>query len=157
MKADKKQITFRMPMIELLIIVGVFAIVSVLIVRMFISTDRLQAKAVNISSSVMEVESIAELLKGSKSSEDLFQQIGAKQVDGMQNSYIIYYDKEWNQSKENIYNIILIEHVQESIVSGVLDTYQVIAYDKKNIESVKENEIALCDITVKKYRNILSE
>lgn len=150
---DNKQNSFRMPMIEMIIIIGIFAIISVLIVRMFISTDHLQGKAVNVSRSVMEAESIAEYIKGSDSSSNIWEELGAEKLEETQDSYVIYYDREWNKVEKDASNIIVIHTFEEIDEYGSMSTYQILAYDKESLSMITEQDIALCELTVKNYQN----
>ena len=63
--ADKydKQKTARLPLIESVIIIAIFAVVSVIIMQMYLSADRIQKKAVNISKATILAENRAEELK----------------------------------------------------------------------------------------------
>ena len=149
MGSEKKHSTFRLPMVEMIIIIGIFSVVSLLIVKMFVSTDKLQAKAVNISRAVMEAESLAELIKGSKAT-DILQDIGARQLED-HNGYVLFYDKEWNQVEEENSNLIMIEYEAIPDDYGTLDTYQIIAYAQESYDFLDEN--VLCDLIVKKYRS----
>ena len=60
--ADKydKQKTARLPLIESVIIIAIFAVVSVIIMQMYLSADRIQKKAVNISKATIMAENRAE-------------------------------------------------------------------------------------------------
>lgn len=154
METEKKQNSFRLPMIEMVIILGVFAVISVLIVRMFVSTDRMSTKALNISRAVIETESIAETLKGREVSEALFRDIGAVEAKNTDDTYFIYYDKYWNVLKEEVKseakNVIVI-HFTESISEyGDMNTYQITAYESEDGEQINESDEPLCDLTVKK-------
>lgn len=150
MEDEKKFNAFRIPMIELMTIIGIFSVVSVLIVQMFLSTDKMQARAINISRGVLEAESLAESIKGSDDS-NILQILGAKVWEGKENSYTLFYDKEWNPVDVENSNLIIIEY--ESVLDdiGTLDTYRIIAYAEGKPENIDESDNALCNLIVKKY------
>ena len=81
--ADKydKQSTARLPLVESVIIIAIFAVVSVVIMQMYLSANRLQEKAVNISKATILAENKAEELKSGK------WDINTR-----------YYDSEWNET-----------------------------------------------------------
>lgn len=150
MEAEDKQHLYRIPMIELITMLGVFVIVSVLIAKMFISTNRLQHKAVDISHSLMKVETVAEYIKGSNRVEETLVGLGAKAMKDTDH-YVIYYDKDWNPvSNEDTY-MILINHKEEKSTYGIFDIYDIQAYDIGRYSAVKKEEEPLSDLTVKKY------
>lgn len=152
MEAEKKQNSFRLPMIEIVIILGVFAVISVLIAKMFVSTDQIRSKAENISRAVLETESIAEILKGRDVSKTLFEEIGAKESQNTDSTYFIYYDKFWNTVKEDAKNVIIIHYTETDDEYGGMITYQISAYTAKNDEEFDESEKPLCDLIVKKLK-----
>ena len=83
--ADKydKQKTARLPLIESVIIIAIFAVVSVIIMQMYLSADRIQKKAVNISKATILAENRAEELKsGSKDYSTRFYDNDWKEIPG---------------------------------------------------------------------------
>ncbi len=83
--ADKydKQKTARLPLIESVIIIAIFAVVSVIIMQMYLSADRIQKKAVNISKATILAENRAEELKaGSKDYTTRFYDNDWKEISG---------------------------------------------------------------------------
>lgn len=152
MNVEKKQNSFRLPMIEMIIILGTFVVVSVLIMKMFVATERIRTKAENISRAVLETESIAEILKGREVTSELFDELSAAKIEKTENTYIIYYDSEWNDVVEESNHIIVIEHTDEQREFGGMDTFYVTAYDSDNMEALEENNEALCNLVVKKMK-----
>ena len=61
---SQKSNSFRAPLLELVIIIGIFAIVSVYLLRMFMVSDKLQGKAVATTTAVVKTTSVAEFIKG---------------------------------------------------------------------------------------------
>lgn len=153
MNVEKKRNSFRLPMIEIIIILGTFVLVSVLIMKMFVATERIRTKAENISRAVLETESIAEILKGREVTSELFDALSAAKLEKTENTYIIYYDNEWNDAavEESNY-IIVIEHIDEQREFGGMDTYYVTAYDSEYKEVLEGKNQALCNLVVKKIK-----
>lgn len=61
--SEKGKSTFNMPMAELVIIVGIFAVISVFLMRLYMSADSLQSSAVDISRATIIAQTAAEELK----------------------------------------------------------------------------------------------
>ena len=76
----------RLPLVESVIIIAIFALVSVAIMRLYVSADKLQGRSVNISKATIMAENRIEALKS-----------GAEQVSGTEK---VYLDKEWNSCGE---------------------------------------------------------
>lgn len=150
METEDKQHSYRIPMIELITMLGVFVIVSAFIAKMFISTNRLQYRAANISHSLMKVETVAEYIKGSNRVEETFSGLGAKAMKDSDH-YVIYYDKDWNPVSNEDAFIIIINHREEKSTYGILDIYEIKAYDFGRYSAVNGEEEPLSDLTVKKY------
>ncbi|MCR5331871.1 MAG: hypothetical protein K6E62_11910 [Lachnospiraceae bacterium] len=80
--ADKydKQSTARLPLVESVIIIAIFAVVSVVIMQMYLSANRIQKKAVNISKATILAENRAEGIR-----------------NGSESWTVMYYDSDWNE------------------------------------------------------------
>ena len=76
----------RLPLVESVIIIAIFALVSVAIMRLYVAADKLQGRSVNISKATIMAENKIEALKS-----------GAEKADGSQK---VYFDKEWNSCSE---------------------------------------------------------
>lgn len=89
-KAEEKSNSFRAPLLELVIIIGFFAIVSVYLLRMFMAADSLQGRAVATTKALVRAESLAESIKA----RDDF------------TPEVFYYTKGWEESsKESAYTL----------------------------------------------------
>lgn len=152
MNVEKNRNSFRLPMIEIIIIVGTFAVISVLIMKMFVATERMRTKAEDISRAVLEAESIAETLKGREVTSELFDELSATKSEITENTYIIYYDSEWNDVVNESNHFIVIEYIDEQREFGGMDTFYVTAYDSDYKEVLEENNQALCNLVVKKMK-----
>lgn len=149
---EKQHNSLRLPFIEIILILGIFTVLSVLIARIFVATDQIRIKAEEISRGVIEAENIAEQIKGHKVDDELYKRLGAyKEEEGNasedeKSSYIIHYDKDWNViSAKGDYSIII--SLEEKPTSyGGMDTYKVIAY-----KGVEEKNV-ICNLIIKKIR-----
>lgn len=68
---EEKTKSFRMPLIEIIIVVAVFAIVSVFIMRMYVSADKLQHESELMSRAVIELQNEAEIFKGLSATDNV--------------------------------------------------------------------------------------
>lgn len=86
--AGKKNGSARLPLIEAVIIIAVFAIVSVAIMRMYVAADSLKGESVAISHATILARNAAEEVK-----------------NGGEYDYTRYYDKDWNEvlTAEDVY------------------------------------------------------
>ncbi len=123
--ADKydKQNTARLPLIESVIIIAIFAVVSVVIMQMYLSADRIQKKAVNISKATILAENLVEEIKAGSAD------IGTR-----------YYDNEWhdlgNRESEAVFKMTC--SIKESIseTSGSFTVYKITVTDKTGEELI---------------------
>lgn len=149
---EKQHNSLRLPFIEIILILGIFTVLSVLIARIFVATDQIRIRAEEISRGVIEAENIAEQIKGHKVDDELYKRLGAYKEEkenaseDEKSSYIIHYDKDWNViSVKGDYSIIIsLEEKQTSY--GGMDTYKVIAY-----KDVEEKNV-ICNLIIKKIR-----
>lgn len=116
-KNDGQSNSFRAPLLELVIIIGIFAIVSVYLLRMFMVADRFQGKAVATTKSIVKAESVVEFIRGTEASNtaDLAGKLQAE--FGLKSSrakeYVINYDKSWKET-ETAGAYILVVNLSES-------------------------------------------
>ena len=124
--ADKydKQSTARLPLVESVIIIAIFAVVSVVIMQMYLSADRIQKKAVNISKATILAENLAEELK-----------TGAGDIETR------YYDNNWkdlgNNGSEAAFKMtcsMQVENVNRSY--GSFTVYKITVTDKAGEELI---------------------
>ena len=110
--------SFRIPMIELVIVIGVFAVISIFLVRMFLGTNRLMNHATDISHAVISAESVAEQIKNTASIGETANLLHMVAYDNTSLNYCIYYDKDWNQTVEPSEHIIIVTSSIEKKTSG---------------------------------------
>ena len=142
--------SFRMPMIELILVIGIFAVISVFLVQMFMGTSRLQDKANDISRALIQAQTIAEQIKNSASIGETAKLLEMDNFDNSSLHYCIYYDSNWNQTKSPSTNIILITSSVDKMENGRLVSAIIKAYACRDVESTKEKE-ALVELTASKW------
>lgn len=112
--------SFRMSMLEIILVIGIFAIISLILTQLFMGTQKIQAKALDISKSYILTESIAEQVK-----------TGALEIS---NTTEYFYDKEWNLSKEITERKIIIQPVNtQTVSSDGYASYEISAFNKDTI------------------------
>lgn len=90
-----KQSSARLPLMESVIIVSIFAIVSVTIMQMYVSADRIQGRAVAVSKAMILAENVAEGMH----SEGKIPELGISLEDAAElagTTVSVLYDKSWN-------------------------------------------------------------
>lgn len=102
MKSFDKESTARLPLIESVIIIAVFAIVSVAILRLYLASDRIQQRAVNVSKATILAENeMEELMCGAAGSV----------------SSVRRFDSEWNETGDET-------EAAFTVTAGVTDSEQ---------------------------------
>ncbi len=142
--------SIRMPMIELIIVIGIFVVISVFLVRMFMGTYRLQNNATDLSSAVIKAETVAEYIKNTASIGEAAIQLQMESYDNTSLNYCIYYDDDWNQTKSPSANIIVITSTITRGESGRMVSADISAFTCKDVEETTKEE-ALVKITTKKW------
>lgn len=91
--------TSHLPLIESVIIIAIFAVVSVFIMQLYVAADRLQGKSVNVSKATILAENTVEQIKAGELQLDpsdavILDTAGAGSAV-MRPGYV-FYDKDWN-------------------------------------------------------------
>lgn len=127
-KQEQQKGSFNMPMVELILVIGIFTIVSVLLLRMYFSANHLQKEAADFSRAVILAESIAEEIKAAESIKEAAKGHPSFQMqeDG---TYLISYDKDFKETTEKKanYEICIIE-TKIQTKTGSLNRVQILAY-----------------------------
>lgn len=115
----------KMPMLELILMIGVFAIISTFLLEMFLAANTLQERAKDCGKAVLLSETIAETIKGADGLEQGITTLGLEKLDSQSalESYGMYLDKNWEiVTKEGTYFVWLrpVEEQQQN-----LETYEV--------------------------------
>lgn len=151
MEQEKEQNnSIRMPMIELVIVIGIFVVISVFLVRMFMGTYRLQNNATDLSRAVIKAETIAEQIKNTASIGEAAIELQMESYDNTSQNYCIYYDDDWNQTKSPSVNIIVITSTITKGESGRMVNANIAAFTCKDVEETAKND-ALVELTTKKW------
>lgn len=152
----------KMPMLEIIFTIGIFAVVSVFILELFLSANTLQNRAKDKSKAIVLAETIAETVKSKKNFEDAVEELdlvktagrisqqkdGSYQVSKIDESegaedtgesievYTGHYDENWKKAKEeNTYSVIVIPY-EETIQGKVMANYEIYIYRLKGYVSV---------------------
>lgn len=150
-------------MLEIVICIGIFAIISVFLLQMFLSSNALQEKSEDVGKSILKAENMAETIKAADNIEQAIDQLQLEQAfiamdekedtytlkgvfqkkaEGTKEGYISYYDKNWKMSKENKkakYCVVMLENQAEKGLQEVnlfffhLGGYSLLEGGKKNI------------------------
>lgn len=126
--------SFRAPLLELVIVIGIFAVISVYLLQMFMTADKLRGKAVATSKGLVRAESVTEYIRGSKAvslselKTKVCSEFGAVEENG---ELIIRYTKGWEKAEKGGEYLLKVKISENggstytgtvSVVSGKNDT-----------------------------------
>ncbi|HHV13539.1 MAG TPA: hypothetical protein GXX75_25065 [Clostridiales bacterium] len=152
MDIDRSSRSFRIVMIECILMFGVFAVMSVVIAKMFLSADHMSKEAVSYSQAVIRAENIAERLKGSDSFETVLVELGMKKVvEGDRNLYQGYYGRDWEPAKDRGMYEITVDVEKTSGSLGNLEKAEIVAARVKKPAGGGEAAGILCSLNVSKF------
>ena len=127
-------------LIELIIVILVFAVASAIIINLFISAHKINDKSQNMSISLMKTESIIEEYKSLPSLTD-----GTNFIDSK--GFPLYFDKDWKETKDQASYVYKIDLVSQEKVKKAIGTLV-----KSNIEAYNTgNNEKLINMTFEKY------
>ena len=175
MKRKKQSGSAKMPMLELIVNVGIFGIISVFLLELFLAANTMQSKAEDKGKAIMLSETIAETIKSAENFEEAVEELELLEIPasiGMQEDgtyqvtnlgekngeaakekvYVLHYDNKWQSvSKEDTYCMILIPFSQE-MQGKTLENYQICVYRLHGYPSMlfKEDNIELFQLKVVK-------
>ncbi len=124
---SKKSNSFRAPLLELVIIIGIFAIVSVYLLRMFMASDKLRGNAVATTESVLLTQSVAEYIKGMDkyTPAEIYRELSARfggEYDT--NGLKVKYGKSFDVVKsDEAYTLIVSLTEGERLITGEVGFY----------------------------------
>lgn len=109
-----------LPVVELVIAIGLFAIISIFIVKFFTSANTMSRQADDLSKGLIKAESAIELLK-TMSPEEVAKELNGK-LDKSKNEIRTYYDKDWKAAdvKGNAKYVLIVNFRDSPEVNGVL-------------------------------------
>ncbi|MDE7424570.1 MAG: hypothetical protein K2N51_12935 [Lachnospiraceae bacterium] len=149
----------KMPMLEIIITIGIFAVASVFILELFLSANTLQNRAKDQSKAVVLAETIAETVKSCKVFEEAADGLGLEKTvaritqqkngsyeiskidepEDMKDGIAVYtghFDENWKAVKEeDTYSVIVIPY-EEQVQGSVMANYEVYIYRLKGYVSV---------------------
>lgn len=148
----------KMPMLEIIISIGIFAVVSVFILELFLAANTLQNRARDKSKAIVLAETIAESVKSAKSFEDAAQELDlvktagslskkkngyyqVSKIDEAKGSesielYTRHYDENWEKADgEDTYSVIVIPY-EETVQGKIMSNYEIYVYRLKGYVSV---------------------
>lgn len=118
MKRTVSSKTSGVPMLEIVISIGIFTIISVFLLQMFLSANALQEKSEDVGKSIIRAENIAETIKATndarQAAADLglskafvqieatekaydLQKIEKEEKENSKEVYLTYYNSNWEQ------------------------------------------------------------
>lgn len=109
-----------LPVVELVIAIGLFTIISIFIIRFFTSANTMSRQADDLSKGLIKAESAIELSK-TLSPKEVAMELGGS-YDEKKGAVEAYYDKEWKSSAldSNCKYAIYVMFTDESEANGVL-------------------------------------
>jgi len=154
-----------LPLVEILISVGIFAIAVVLTLKLFLLASFLGHKTADTARAIFEVQNIAENIKSMKTDAEIENfiknEIGGEMPNDAEHIiYVIYYDADWNVAVEKgaTYNLRIDLMKQTFSASSMyyftLDLYKNDAYafiDDKKTEKNKDYTPLLVSINASKF------
>ncbi len=130
-------------MVEPIIVLSFFAIISVFLLRMFASTEKVRSGAEKMSKAVIRAESAMEYVLGSAKMNGTPESIGFLNTnDG--NAFVKYFDKNWEETQNDGAYAMTLEVEKEKTAAGEMLNYRV---------SITEvgNEKEIYELKAKKY------
>lgn len=164
----------KMPMLELIFVIGLFVIISVFLLQLFLSANMLQSRARDEGKAIVQSEKIAEIIKAADSFEEAKKECHLLEFSGIDEKsrvekiimdqlkrakgeliYTLYFDKNWEESTtEVMYTAIVSSSVNEEY-SPYMEEYDVYVFRLQGYASMfrqKESE-ELYHLQFSKYRN----
>ena len=75
-KRERQSQLAKMPLLELVITIGIFAVISVFLLELFLAANSLQQKARDTGKATIFSENIAENIKGAEKKEKAIEELG---------------------------------------------------------------------------------
>ena len=147
-----------LPLIEILISTGIFAIAVVLTLQIFMLAKFLGDRNSDTADAILKVQYIAETIKAAKADEDM-----SAYLSNFESYVHLYYDINWNQTHNidtAVYIIVLNSDKQEQgtgyLYEYDINLYKIEPYPFINDRIVRENpdyRPLLASITAAKFIN----
>lgn len=137
-------------LLELIIVIGFFAVISVFLLKMFVSADSTRKEALRLSKATVLVESAFEVVSRYDNVEEAFNVLGYSTVDeDGAKVRVAYYDESWKQTNIVSRYTIKIYETKETHASGVLSTFDAVVREEP--KEGKEAEDVL-KMSTKEYK-----
>lgn len=132
-----------LPLVEILISIGIFAIAVILTLQLFLLASFLGHKTSDTAKAIFEVQNVAETIKTMKTDAEIENYINGELGGG-----IVYYDGDWNiinNKEEAEYNLEIIIETDSSYNSGELykfnlNLYKIHPYPFIDDKKIEKNE-----------------
>ena len=149
-----------LPLVEILIAIGIFAIAVVLTLQLFLLASFLGHKTEDTARAIFEVQTVAENIKSIKTDAEMDKYLkGELKLD---DNMTLYYDKEWNMisgADNAVYKLKIDMSISDDYKSGSLydfklELHKIEAYpfiDKKKLEKDEEYKPLLVSVNASKF------
>jgi hypothetical protein len=155
MENDVTSRSFRISFIEMVIVIGVFALISILVFRLFLAADSLQKDAVNTSEALIKAETIAEVLKGSNSFEDELLELGLSKetisIEQESLTFQMYFNQEWEPVQTIGEHVLQVTISTQATNAGNMEIAEIIVFEEMDLHHEIDIINEWCNLTVKKY------
>lgn len=166
----------KLSMVELIINIGIFAIISVVLMELFLAANSQQLRAKDQGKAITITQSMAETLKAADSFQQGQEQLqlqeawaectvgkdGSLQITDIKDEpsahsiqlYIRHYDQDWNLTKEEDTYCVFVLSGTENIQGRAMEKDELYAYRLNGYASLirKKDQEPLYHLTVSKYR-----
>ena len=127
----------KLPLVESVIIIAIFALISVAIMRLYVAADKLQGRSVNISKATIMAENKIEKLTAGVETIGSYKP-GDKDYEPISSEY---YDKEWKScAKDDAFFVMTTEimGVQSGETGALTDVKVTVAVvDKEQLAQIE--------------------
>ncbi len=135
-------------MAELVIAISFFAIISVFLLRMFASTEKIRSSADEMSKAVIRAESVMEFALASADADGWAEEQGFRTLSAGGRDYMVkYYDKDWRETDSVGKYMLTIFSEEEKTGKGILLKYEIRVSKVNDFENSGE----IYSLSAKKY------
>ena len=156
-----------LPLVEILISIGIFAIAVVLTLQLFLLARFLGNKTADTAKAIFEVQNVAESIKSMKTDADMenyiINELNAGIVKNVEDNmhYDVYYDGDWNVTGSGdgaVYKLKIdmnkVKYDSGVLYNFILDFYKTEDYpfiNNKNSDDTKDNIPLLVSVNASKF------
>lgn len=138
-----------LPVVELVIAIGLFTIISIFIVKFFTSANTMSRQADDLTKGLIKAESAIELSKA-LSPEETAKEIGGKLTEDKESRLIeVYYDKDWKLTdvSGNFKYMLAVTITDTPNANGILSDIRVLVHRKER----NDDNTVIVDLEGAKY------